>query len=795
MKRFFSTTLLFTTLLLMLLVLSCSESDQDGSFTDGDSDGDSDSDMDADPIGVDGDFDSGHGEQEIEKTPSDGDFDTQSEEESENTFVCEGACDFNNGPQVICMPDDKICKCIDFDRNGNPLNQWKQIPVNWATCAQTGPEEGIVYTCECKEAASDTGQDIVECTRSYACTTDFECLQRGEGYPYCYHPENGDPSYCVMRCDLNRCDSGAFCINVGGSDECGICYEENNPVCESPDASQNDTQRCSDRCGLDDDFTSYTRCEAKGYICGENSLCLPVYDENGVFKDGMCVAKAIECPTCDPEAWDPNKPRDWPPFYADWETMPGPDDLAPEATNENGLFVSPNGKEDNPGTREAPLSSVKLAVERLRGFGGKVIFVAAGDYGPLVGGSSNSIFGGYEDQNWTRDIQTNVTTIEGPIGFAKWNPNWGEDPYGPPVDLAIQGITITGQGLLSVDSFVNMTATDNKLSHTCTEQSCYMVDAKIHSDLVLLRNEILMNGEVHQNNCAVHIRSDSAAYIRDNILRGTNGIIASSHDFVTVIDNTIHAEQTAIGINDPVNELVQISGNRIVTGSHYSRSIGIDLSEAKQANIYNNDIRIEGGSSFSTGIKVDSSSETAIAHNVIIAAENPANQIAGIKVSHGLHVIVNNIIDLGKPMAPCNNSESYSCGIVYGMSSSTMVSLLNNAFFDARTEGLNENYAICGDNRCINDMDEVNGCSWGTCAENIMADPLFVDPLTDDYRLQQMSPCIDAGADPTDLNLPIDEDIDGVSRPIGTAYDIGSHEGEGVIVEDGDIENETDITR
>lgn len=55
-------------------------------------------------------------------------------------------------------------------------------------------------------------------------------------------------------------------------------------------------------------------------------------------------------------------------------------------------------------------------------------------------------------------------------------------------------------------------------------------------------------------------------------------------------------------------------------------------------------------------------------------------------------------------------------------------------------------------------------------------DPLFTDTANHDYRLQSGSQARDAGLTLSDVT----DDIDGVSRPKGSAYDIGAYEYEGI---------------
>jgi len=60
-------------------------------------------------------------------------------------------------------------------------------------------------------------------------------------------------------------------------------------------------------------------------------------------------------------------------------------------------------------------------------------------------------------------------------------------------------------------------------------------------------------------------------------------------------------------------------------------------------------------------------------------------------------------------------------------------------------------------------------------AHSLKADPLFVSPSSGDYHLQAESPAIDAG---TTL-AQVTADLDGISRPQGAAYDIGTYEYDG----------------
>jgi hypothetical protein len=72
---------------------------------------------------------------------------------------------------------------------------------------------------------------------------------------------------------------------------------------------------------------------------------------------------------------------------------------------------------------------------------------------------------------------------------------------------------------------------------------------------------------------------------------------------------------------------------------------------------------------------------------------------------------------------------------------------------------------------------DIEGGWTGAGSGNIDADPLFVQPGTDDVRLAFGSPCVDAG-DNASVPPDITTDIDGVDRFLNGIVDMGAHEGE-----------------
>ncbi|MGH8015498.1 MAG: Ig-like domain-containing protein, partial [Candidatus Zixiibacteriota bacterium] len=81
--------------------------------------------------------------------------------------------------------------------------------------------------------------------------------------------------------------------------------------------------------------------------------------------------------------------------------------------NKNGSFwVHPSGDDNNPGIRNSPFATIQKAIGASAGVAD--VYVAAGTYvGAIKLVAGVSIYGGFNPGNWTRNIQSNQTTIDG----------------------------------------------------------------------------------------------------------------------------------------------------------------------------------------------------------------------------------------------------------------------------------------------------------------------------------------------------------------------------------------------
>ena len=96
------------------------------------------------------------------------------------------------------------------------------------------------------------------------------------------------------------------------------------------------------------------------------------------------------------------------------------------------------------------------------------------------------------------------------------------------------------------------------------------------------------------------------------------------------------------------------------------------------------------------------------------------------------------------------------------------LTIVNCIFWDGANAIRNNNNSII-----TIDYSDVEGGWIGLGGNNIDADPLFVDPLNDDFHLQSNSPCIDAG---DNAAVTLDTDLDGNQRISNGIVDMGVYE-------------------
>jgi hypothetical protein len=414
----------------------------------------------------------------------------------------------------------------------------------------------------------------------------------------------------------------------------------------------------------------------------------------------------------------------------------------PEATDPSdtiGVFVAQTGSDANPGTMAEPVKSIA------RGIGiafpdEKNVFVARGRYDESVI-AQVSIYGGYEEEFWGRDIVNNKTEIVAPAN----------EPGMEILDSArvpfviIDGLYITGYGGES-GSFSGLSA-----------------GVVIDGSNVLLRRNTLRSGECVDSfagctSCGLYMRDGSDVVIYENdILGGPAYGIANETDVVSA-GIAMHFSASVFLANN------RISSSLATSFTGYCKSVGVLNVSAGVLTIVNN--VISAGPSLTSAAVYASGDILAVNNTVIIRPslfsngffiENPfiGSPVDSVR-------LINNIIHAPQPVsgAAVNNAGG----------ATAQLTIVGNDFWGPFA-GI-----ICHGTTCINDPALINACDWIRCEEahdNFSADPLF--EAGQEYRLSSVSPCIDTGVDPDPwLWVGVaDRDIDGENRPFGSGWDVG----------------------
>ncbi|MDP8225570.1 MAG: MopE-related protein [Candidatus Lernaella stagnicola] len=546
-------------------------------------------------------------------------------------------------------------------------------------------------------AACDTGEDEEPGEGEIKCHKDTD----GDGY--------GNPQHSV----------------ISKHDECPEGWSEDGTDCDDGDADLFAWLDGSE----DADHDGYGVGEPDQQVCSGEELPEGYGPEGGDCDDND--------PLKHPAAFD----------FPDDNIDQNCDGVDFERSEEVGIFVSPMGSDQGTGKMDDPLLVLSDAVD-LAAAQGKVVFVAEGQYFyDLSVTATVSMFGGYEDASWSRNITLYPSII--PAGSTK---PAVRIEGGVGETIVFEGFTVHGDDYALATTGVRVSAgttaivANNLIYGGNGGASCNGVSSK--GDITLLGNRITGSRGAPTGAVGVYINGGTALLV-DNIIEANDALGAVSMDGVQVIN----AEATLIRN--------QISGG---TGGTSTSSVEVNNSDVTLVN----NLLFSGFDCTSvTGVSVTNSQFAAL-NNVIFANADEDN-VTGIKMNTVTAAyLVNNIVDV--------RSNYWAYGL--HLNDSQNVYLLNNDLFvhgeDPLSSGL---IYLAGDD--LTTLADVEACEWTGCAQaedNLAEDPAF--DLEGTFHLQAGSPCVDAGRDIAPWYFGpwfnIDWDLD--DRPQGAGWDMGIDE-------------------
>ncbi|MDP8225406.1 MAG: right-handed parallel beta-helix repeat-containing protein [Candidatus Lernaella stagnicola] len=421
----------------------------------------------------------------------------------------------------------------------------------------------------------------------------------------------------------------------------------------------------------------------------------------------------------------------------DNDIAPG-ENYAPAPTDEVGYFVTPGGDDANPGTMAEPFATVSQGM--LAAYpAGKVLFVAEGVYRETVK-IRVPMFGGYSAGSWDRDIDAHPTKIAPPAGTATK----------VPVNERAAEIVIEGFDLVGSFDDGNGDGGDGLVTHG--------------DHIVIHRNRI--DGGFYMPNygttIGLRIGGGNDILIHENEIDGGSGFGWS----VDCVGVWIEGGAVAFLAHN------EISGGASQSTWDQAFSIAVHIANRGRAVLVGNRLSARAGQG-SYGVELEG--EGVLINNYIAVSPYSSWPVpVVVDTIYGVFppraVIVNNIIRVMPSVAGSN-----AAGIYLGDSGAMpSVWVFNNDFWNPLS-----GYLMFAGGHPILTANAINLCAWQGCegaADNLLGDPFFAG--LGDVHLTQVSPCVDAGADPSTWHdNPWNAwDFDFDPRPQGDAWDIGPDE-------------------
>jgi len=410
-------------------------------------------------------------------------------------------------------------------------------------------------------------------------------------------------------------------------------------------------------------------------------------------------------------------------------------------------FVAPDGDDGNPGTYDEPWQTISKAAATV--VAGDSVFVRGGTYSEQVtltasGTSNNYItFSAWQSEVPVIDGTSIPITGEGGGLFQITDASW----------IRIGGITVQNAGPsmnaagILVDGGSNVIITGCNTYNTVSSG----IAAWDCSDITFSSNQVELACNDGEQEC-ITVAGTSDFTVSGNVVlnggpgsNGGEGIdIKDGSSYGLVFGNVVY-DINRLGIYvdswDKETHHIEVYGNRV----YNTASDGFVLAAENggllhDISVYNNVAYGNQGS----GVVVAGWGEPGAAH--------PMQDL----------LIINNTIY-------ANGTTEWGCGVSVENSEADSIIVRNNIFSSNTTDQISTEAYGSG---LVVDYNLIDGPTTVYGASYQEGDPLFVDVTCGNFHLTAGSPAIDNGSSD---QAPSD-DFDGVSRPQGSAWDIGAFE-------------------